>query len=347
MIAMREDTSPPEPVAPGDLLTAGNAMPQACCAERSGLDARQQALAELGRWLLDEGYSFTTVTPATHARVNARPADVNGDSLRDIFGWSRGFQPGTVPSRVLQLLRGADELVPRYGQWFSAVRFSTLDGRLYVHSAYPTCGSDAVFFGPDSYRFAAFVAATVPPARLMVDIGCGSGVGGLQLAGRMDRVILGDINPKALRYAQVNAAMGGWPHVECVASDILDGVVEAPEVIIANPPYLVDALARTYRNGCGPLGLELGVRIVRDAMSRLAPGGMLAMYSGAPIIAGRDPLLAEIEPLLAAHHASYSYQEIDPDVFGEELESSAYAKVDRIAAVTLVAVKPGNLETWS
>lgn len=343
---MYDCTTPPEPVAPGGTLLAPEAPPEAYVPGPLLLDARQQALVDLGRWLDDAGYSFTTVTPTTHARVNARPAENNGDCLRHIFGWSRGFELATVPDQVLSLLREAEELVPRYGLWFSSVRFSTLSGQLYVHSDYPTCGNDAVFFGPDSYRFASFIAATVPPARLLVDIGCGSGVGGLHLAGRIDRVVLSDINPKALRYAQVNAVLGGRTHVECVYSDILDGVTEAPEVVIANPPYLVDPLARTYRHGSGPLGMDLGLRIVRDAMRRLAPGGMLAMYSGSPIIDGRDLLLAEIEPLLAAHHADYSYQEIDPDVFGEELESSAYAKADRIAAIGLVAVKPNRWGSW-
>ena len=36
-------------------------------------------------------YSFTAVTPATHARVLARPWDGRAD-LRDIFGWSRPFK---------------------------------------------------------------------------------------------------------------------------------------------------------------------------------------------------------------------------------------------------------------
>jgi hypothetical protein len=35
------------------------------------------------------------------------------------------------------------------------------------------------------------------------------------------------------------------------------------------------------------------------------------------------------------------YEEVDPDVFGEELETDAYDYVDRIAAVTLTAQKTG------
>ena len=37
--------------------------------------------------------------------------------------------------------------------WRSALRVSSLGDQLYFHSAYPTCEPNAVFFGPDTYRF--------------------------------------------------------------------------------------------------------------------------------------------------------------------------------------------------
>jgi hypothetical protein len=38
---------------------------------------------------------------------------------------------------------------------------------------------------------------------------------------------------------------------------------------------------------------------------------------------------------LDARNCDYSYEEIDPDVFGEELEEPPYDCVDRIAVVAL------------
>jgi hypothetical protein len=35
----------------------------------------------------------------------------------------------------------------------------------------------------------------------------------------------------------------------------------------------------------------------------------------------------------------YSYEETDPDVFGEELDREEYAAVDRIAVIVLTATK--------
>jgi len=63
------------------------------------------------------------------------------------------------------------------------------------------------------------------------------------------------------------------------------------------------------------------------------------LYTGTPIVGGIDALFDLIEPLLQLHCFQFVYEEIDPDVFGEELEKKAYASVDRIAAVGLVAVK--------
>ena len=45
--------------------------------------------------------------------------------------------------------------------------------------------------------------------------------------------------------------------------------------------------------------------------------------------------------LLQGSGFAWSYAEVDPDVFGEELENIAYAQTDRIAAVTFTAAKPG------
>ena len=107
------------------------------------------------------------------------------------------------------------------------------------------------------------------------------------------------------------------------------------DLIVSNPPYLRDGEARTYREGGGALGEGLSVRIVQEAVERLSPRGMLILYTGAPIVAGVDMLRASIEPWLRQRGLAFTYEELDPDVFGEELERPAYANVERIAVVGL------------
>jgi hypothetical protein len=48
-----------------------------------------------------------------------------------------------------------------------------------------------------------------------------------------------------------------------------------------------------------------------------------------------------VTPILDASPVTFDYEEVDPDVFGEELERSAYDNVDRIAAVFLNIKKEG------
>jgi hypothetical protein len=57
----------------------------------------------------------------------------------------------------------------------------------------------------------------------------------------------------------------------------------------------------------------------------------LFLYMGVAMGAARNPFL---EPLLSGHHFSWIYQEIDPEVFGEELLKPGYESVDCIAVLT-------------
>ena len=113
------------------------------------------------------------------------------------------------------------------------------------------------------------------------------------------------------------------------------------DLIVANPPFLNDPLQRAYRHGGGELGSALSIRIAEAAKDRLTPGGSLILYTGSPIVNGTDYFLRAIERSFAGCDLVWSYEEVDPDVFGEELETEAYSSVDRIAAVVLTARKPG------
>lgn len=298
------------------------------------LDERERALLGLGRGLRELGYTFTTVTPETHRRNNAR--DVQAESVRDVFGWSRAFAPSVLPALLLATAESAGILVRDGDMLRATVRFSTLGDGLYVHSAYPTLSSDAVFFGPDTYRFCSLLRRVVTGARRCVDIGAGSGAGALSIADRVERLVLTDLNAQALRFALVNAHLAGVAdRVEIACGDLLQPVAGELDLVIANPPYLVDAKQRAYRDGGGSLGEGLAVRIVEQARQRLAPGGRLVLYTGAPIIAGRDVVRESIATLLTG--TAWTYEELDPDVFGEELDEAAYAAVERIAVVAAIA----------
>jgi methylase of polypeptide subunit release factors len=299
------------------------------------------ALLALGRALQAAGYQFTTVTPATHARVNARPGSERAHDLRDVFGWSRPFEKDALAREVLELMERAGVLRVRGQLMHSSVRAATLAGRLYFHSAYPSDAADAVFFGPDTCRFVAAIdracaALDRPPARA-VDLGCGAGAGAIHIARRFPptEVIGADVNPDALVLAGVNARLAGAVNVATCRSDLFASLTGDFDLVVANPPYVCDPEGRTYRDGGGEHGLAVSLAMLEGGLQRLRPGGTLLLYTGVAIEQGRDRLLATVEPRLEAAGVRWSYEELDPDVFGEELCQPQYARAERIAVVCL------------
>jgi methylase of polypeptide subunit release factors len=288
------------------------------------------------------GYRFVTPTPATHARVLAREPERRAARLIDVFGWSLPFRADVLPAGMLACLHDADMVAEEDGLLRSRVRVSWLRGNLYLHSAYPTEAEDSVFFGPDSYRFADFVARELAacPKRAgarIADIGTGAGVGAIVAAEGCPAatVLATDVNAKALRLARVNAAAAGT-EIDTIETSGLDGVAPPLDVVMLNPPYIVDADGRTYRDGGGMRGGQLSLDLTRAAMTRLAPGGRVLLYTGSAIVAGEDPLRAALEAAAAEGGCTIRYDELDPDVFGEELEQPAYRDVDRIAVIGAV-----------
>ncbi len=304
------------------------------------------ALKALLQHLREQAYAFITVTPLSHARVLANRRGHPGNSLRDAFGWSLSFPAAVLPPELLALLMQTGVILREGGLYRSQVRVSSFDGDLFAHSSFPTTARDAVFFGPDTYRFLQLIRdhmpAASPDAPLRVaDVGCGSGAGGI-MAARLRvgaQVVLNDINPLALCYAGINAAAAGV-EVEMAPGDALSATSGDFDVVLSNPPYLEDDAARAYRDGGGDLGRALSVKIGAQALQRLRPGGRLILYTGVAIVDGIDHFIRDMEPFLGQAGCTYTYAEIDPDVFGEELERPVYRQADRIAAVGLVAVKP-------
>ncbi|GLR48108.1 methyltransferase [Sphingomonas astaxanthinifaciens] len=297
-----------------------------------------EPLAALLQELDNEGYAFTTVTPATHARLLARRKGEAAQDLRDVFGWNLDFARDLLPGDLVGLLEEGGALERRGDRLRSLVRVASLGGRLFLHSGFPTDAADSVFFGPDSYRFARFVesaAAELAPPRTLVDLGAGTGPGGIIAAGLLEpeAVTLLDINPAALALAEANALAAGV-EVETKRGG-LDQVEGEIDLLIANPPFMADPAGRDYRDGGGMLGTGLSLDWARQALGRLSDGGAMLLYTGSPIVAGEDRLLDALAELAGEHDAQLRYEEIDPDIFGEELDQPAYAEagVERIAAV--------------
>jgi methylase of polypeptide subunit release factors len=301
-------------------------------------DRDDDALLELLGALKEAEYRFIAVTPATHQRVIARHEEAR--DLRGVFGWNLPFRQEVLPRPMLEMLRRAGTLEEHDGRLKSRLRVASLGEQLFLHSSFPTEDEDAVFFGPDTYRFASLLAEELPrlgTVTRVVDIGAGSGAGGIVAAGLLPGVkaTLSDVNARALRLAAVNARHAGV-EAELVEGPGLEAVAGPVDLIIANPPYVMDESDRTYRDGGGMHGAQLSLDWALEAARRLEPCGHMILYTGVAMVEGRDELKAALERKLPPLGCSLRYREIDPDVFGEELEKPPYRDVERIAAVAAV-----------
>jgi SAM-dependent methyltransferase len=330
----------------------GNAMlASAVCIDDPASDPvepgqRAEALGRLLRYLKEAGYDFVCPTPATHDRVLRNRGSAAAEGLRDIFGWSLPFRRELLPPSLFACLVAANAVHSETpGLYRSLLRVSSLGNDLLLHSAYPTDAQDAVFFGPDSYRFARFLEHALRPQQqksdlTIVDVGTGAGAGALVAARLYPQasLVLTDVNHAALDLAKINIKAAGH-QADCILGQFLEPVPFRPDIVIANPPYLLDPGQRAYRDGGEMNGAAVAIELARQAVDALAPGGTLCLYSGSAIVRGKDCLKDVLAQLARNAGARLEYAEIDPDVFGEELETPRYRNVDRIAAVGAVMTR--------
>ncbi|GLV23066.1 hypothetical protein TomMM35A_29080 [Sphingobium sp. TomMM35A] len=331
-----------EQMASGALFDDDPSQEQGWNPSVADTDGRAAALLDLLALLKARGYHFITPTPATHARLIERAPLRRAHDLRDVFGWSLPFDADLLEPELLHILDRARALEQHGDGLKSRFRVSSLGPDLLLHSAYPTDDQDAIFFGPDSYRFARLISDELSrcPQRdgaRLVDMGTGAGVGGIVAAHHCPRVeiIMTDVNPAALRLARINAQAAGVDARFCEAGD-LSPIGGTFDLLLANPPYIVDSAGRAYRDGGGMHGAEISLTMARQAVPRLADDGRFILYTGSAIVGGNDELKVRLASLAQEHDCLLRYAEIDPDVFGEELENPAYADVERIALISAV-----------
>jgi len=152
----------------------------------------------------------------------------------------------------------------------------------------------------------------------IADVCTGSGCLAVALAREYARarVVAADLSGAALDVAGRNAARHGVAdRVRLIATDLLQGIPDLFDLIVANPPYVSEgdrpalvAEVREYEPElalfAGRDGLAVIRRLVEESVERLVPGGTLIFELGfwqapavATLISGRSGLeLVEIRP---------------------------------------------------
>jgi hypothetical protein len=104
----------------------------------------------------------------------------------------------------------------------------------------------------------------------------------------------------------------------------------------------MDPDGRDYRDGGDLHGARIALDMAEAAVAKLSPNGRLILYTGSAIIGGADPLHEALADLADRHRFTLCYREIDPDVFGEELEKPFYHDVERIALIAATMEAPSS-----
>ncbi len=145
-------------------------------------------------------------------------------------------------------------------------------------------------FSRDGDDPADYVATYTPTARVLdsltprprvdraVDVGTGSGIHALLAAQHARHVIATDVNPRAIAYTELNAALNGLRNVECRQGSLFEPVAgETFDLITCNAPYVVSPERRWVYRDSEFSEDEVSERVIRAAADHLTEGGYAAM----------------------------------------------------------------------
>jgi len=135
------------------------------------------------------------------------------------------------------------------------------------------------------------VNLTVPiKAERALDIGTGSGIQSLHLAGKVNQLVATDVNPRALQLARWTAALNR------IELDVREGSLFEPvrgerfDLIVSNPPYVISPPGDgqlTYRE-TGFAGDAVVEQLVRQAPDHLTDGGWCQLLANWTCVRGQD-----------------------------------------------------------
>lgn len=107
-----------------------------------------------------------------------------------------------------------------------------------------------------------------------LDVGTGSGSHALLAAGHAQHVVATDVNPRALAFTQLNAALNELTNIECRAGSLFEPAGdERFDLITCNAPYVVSPERRWAYRDAGGEADEVSERVVLEAAAHLAEGG--------------------------------------------------------------------------
>ena len=126
------------------------------------------------------------------------------------------------------------------------------------------------------------------PVDNLLDLGTGSGVQAVHLAGRARRITATDLDPRALDLAALSFALSG------IEAELLTGDLFVPvegrefDLVVSNPPFVISPDRRFGYRESGLQGDEICRRLVRQAPRHLADDGWCHLLANWLHVDGED-----------------------------------------------------------
>jgi len=190
-------------------------------------------------------------------------------------------EPQLIPLREMLKKRG------------EGVPLQHLMGTVYFHNREFKTDARALIPRPETEELAEWILSwPLPENQTVLDMGSGSGVLGLTLAGERPawQVTLADVSPDALALARENQSTLEIGNAQFVESHLFSNVGELFDGIVANLPYVPETERSTISREVahdpdlalfsGVDGLDLIRQFIPQAFSRLKPGGWIALEIG-------------------------------------------------------------------
>jgi hypothetical protein len=160
-----------------------------------------------------------------------------------------------------------------------------------------------------------------------------AGVDGIVAARAANDAVLtiADINPKALFLASINAEAAG---IRLARSSVAPGPNRST-VRLGGDAFPIHDRCRSsgLSRRWSLFGASLSLDWTIKGAALLSPQARLIMHTGVSKVGGRDVLLEALRERLPVGETELAYRELDPDIFGDELEQPQYWDVERIAVV--------------
>ena len=186
----------------------------------------------------------------------------------------------SVPPEVVGAFVATGLAVAEGGALRPRARVMPAEGLLLAFDGFARGEDDPPGYVAPYTPTASWLAALTPRRRAAtaLDVGCGNGVQALLAARHSRRVVATDVNPRALAFTAINAALNGLANVETRLGSLFEPVAgDRFDLITCNAPYVVSPESKwQYRDGGLPAD-ELSQRVVKHAARALADDGFAAL----------------------------------------------------------------------